>query len=403
MNLGLFALHAASSYWAVHSGLSLWKAARANRLYSKHRKWMDSAIESTPQKKVALIIATKGVSETFERFLDFILTQDYRNYRVIFVTESAADPAHATITKRLKDHDGKPEVELLVAGLSEKTGQKVHNLRFALLSLKDEDEIIAFADADFHGRKDWLACLTHPLNTGQTDFTTGYRWFIPASHSLPNQIIGSLAIAMESWITSGWRMLLWGGSMAVSRNVYEELEICKNLDLCINDDVRITELAHAAGKKLSYVRSAEANTPVDYTFPSLFEFGRRQYICLVLHRKRILYTAVLFPLLYLISFALCIALLSGGNLWMLITIGFVISSNFLRQRIRTNYVSERFSGTDKSKLLSSISNSWCIDPIEKLANLVIAVCALPAKKMVWGDIHYRISGPRSIEIIERDT
>ena len=363
---------------------------------------MDTAIASTTQKKVALIIAAKGISETYERFLDFILTQDYRNYRVIFVTESATDPAHGAITKKLGDHDGSPEVELFVAGLSERTGQKVHNLRVALSNLRTDDEIIAFADADFYGRRDWLCCLTHPLNTEQSDFTTGYRWFLPENHSLPNQIIGSLGIAMESWISPGWRMMLWAGSMGVSRSVYEELEIHKHLDLCITDDVRITELAQKAGKKLRYVRSAEASTPVDYSLPSLFEFGRRQYMCLGLHRMRMLYCAVLFPLLYLASFALCVTLLINGNLWMLVTISLVIISNIVRQRVRANYVSERFSGTERSKLLASISNSWWIDPIEKLTNLVISICALPAKDMVWGGIRYRINGPRSIEISERD-
>lgn len=403
MTLNLLALYSAASYWAFHSGFSVWKAVRVRRLYASHRKWADTAKASGTNKKVALVIATKGISKTYDRFLDFILTQDYRNYRVIFVTESSTDPAHGAIVKKLQNHEGKPEVELLVAGLSDKTGQKVHNLRAALATLRNDDEIVAFADADIYGHKDWLSCLVLPLNKAQADFTTGYRWFLPESHTLPNQIIGAHGIAMESWISSGWRMILWGGTMAVSRSVYEELEIHKNLAGCLSDDVRITELAHKAGKTMRYVRSAEASTPVDFTFPSLFEFGRRQYMCLGLHRRRMLYCAFLFPLLYLASFALCTALLVSGCLWMLATVFLVILFNIARQRVWGKYVSERFSGDERSKLLASISNSWWIVPIEKTVNLIMAVCALFAKEMVWGGIRYRINGPRSIEIIERGT
>ena len=403
MALGSTAVEIASFWWVVHSGLSLWKAVRARRLYLAHRKWMDRTIPETPQKNVALIIATKGISENYERFLDFILTQKYRNYRVIFVTESEVDPAFDAISKRLESHDDKPRVELLVAGLSDRTGQKVHNLRVALSTLEDGDEILAFADADLYGRNDWLSCLTQPVNTGQCEFTTGYRWFLPVNRRLPNRIIGSLGIAMESWISSGWRMLLWGGSMTVTRETFDELDIYKNLDRCLNDDVRITELAQASKKKIRYVRSAEATTPVDYSFPELFEFGRRQYMCLRLHRKRMLFCAILFPFLYLTSFVICVLLLFQGILWMLVLIGLVFLFNVLRQHIRNKYVSERFSDPDRKKLLSTISSSWWIDPIEKLVNLPIAVSAAFAKKMTWGGIRYRIHGPRSIEINGRGT
>lgn len=403
MALCPIALYAASSWWALHSGLSLWKTVRARRLYLTHRKWMDRSITETPQKNVALLIATKGVSENYERFLDFIFIQDYRNYRVIFVTESESDPAFGAISKKLEGHEGRPRVDLLVAGLSDRTGQKVHNLRVALSTLEEDDEIVAFADADFYGRKDWLSCLTHPVNTGQCDFTTGYRWFLPANRRLPNRIIGSLGVAMESWISSGWRMMLWAGSMAVSREVCEALQIHKHLDRCLSDDVRITELAHKGGKKIRYVRSAEASTPVDYTFPKLFEFGRRQYMCLGLHRRRMLFCAILFPFLYLASFLICVSLLFQGVLWMLVPIGLALLSNILRQQIRNKYVSERFSGTDRDKLLSAISNSWWIDPIEKLVNLLLSVCGLTSGKMLWGGVRYRIHGPRSIEISGRDT
>ncbi|MFK7851406.1 MAG: glycosyltransferase family 2 protein [Akkermansiaceae bacterium] len=396
-------LYAGSSYWAVHSALSLWKAKRAHRLYAGHRKWMDETAGEEPQKQTVLIIAVKKISQTYERFLDFVLAQDYRNYRVVFVTESKSDPAYEVTLNRIAEHHGQPEAKIVVAGIATDCAQKVHNLRAALLEVNDDDKIIAFADADLYGRCDWLACLTFPLNREQTDFTSGYRWFLPENSSFPNRFIATLGIAMESWIVPDWRMLLWGGSMAVRREIYDELNIYEKLDRCMNDDVRMTQLGHEAGKRMRYIRSAEAISPVNYSVTSLFEFGRRQYMHLGIYRAVIHYLAFLFPLLYLCSFFLCFWMLITGNLFVVITIFAVVTMNIYRQKIRGKYLQARFSGDELQTLLALNQNSWWMDPIEKFVSLLASGSALFSRQMTWGGIHYRIHGPRSVEISGRDT
>ena len=215
-----------SSFWALQSAAALVKTRKAAKAFRDYRRWLDNGAKPHEKRRVALVIAVKGVSENFDRFLDFALHQDYPDYRVIFVTASEDDPAHAAIRERLGTSD---RATLVVAGTAERTGQKVHNQLAAFRHLQETDRIVAFADGDLFGRKDWLSCLVLPLNLSQADCTTGYRWFIPADLSMPNRVLSLIGTAIEPLIGPNWRMCLWGGSMAVTREVFEELEIPKNL------------------------------------------------------------------------------------------------------------------------------------------------------------------------------
>ena len=91
------ALGLLSSVWVLQSAVAVIKTRKARRLFVAHRAWIDRGVEVPETKRVALIIAVKGVSENFDRFLDFVLGQDYPDYRVIFVTESEEDPAHVAL------------------------------------------------------------------------------------------------------------------------------------------------------------------------------------------------------------------------------------------------------------------------------------------------------------------
>src|SRR5688572_21509634 len=147
MNLiGKAALELMTSFWVFQSAAALIKTCKARRLFLAHRRWLGGDIKKHEKQRVALVIAVKGVSDNFERFLDFALGQDYPDYHVIFVTESEDDPAHAAILGRVGER-----ARLIVAGKAEHTGQKVHNQLAAFTQLDGSDKLIAFADGDLFG------------------------------------------------------------------------------------------------------------------------------------------------------------------------------------------------------------------------------------------------------------
>ncbi|MEO5917406.1 MAG: glycosyltransferase family 2 protein [Luteolibacter sp.] len=385
-------------YWVLHSASGLIKTRKARRLFNAHQRWIDGGVEVKKTKRVALVIAVKGVSGNFDRFMDFVLSQDYPEYHVIFTTESEADPVHAAIRNRLAESSF-TRARLIVAGMAEHTGQKVHNQLAAFKELDSSDQIIAFADGDLYGFKNWLSCLALPLNLGQADFTTGYRWMIPANQSLPNRIIALMGTAIEPLIGPAWRICLWGGSMAMTREVFEELKVPENLVGSINDDVRLSAIARESGKRMKYVRSVAAPSPVDFSWASFFEFGRRQYFQLRVGHKSLWWMALMVPLFYLASFLACSARLVQGNLLMLVPFGVAIALNVARTRVRRGYLEDRFHHGEADTLDEAVRGSWWLDPVINFLHLVIILSSACGREIVWAGIRYRVTGPQKTEIL----
>lgn len=390
-------LHAVSLFWVIQSFFALWKTRRARMLYANCAKRVVAGEDSGAPPRVALIIPAKGVSPQFGEFIDFILGQDYENFHVIFVTESASDPAHEFLAKRL-EKPTRRAVRLIVSGKAEHSMQKVHNHLAAFRLLEPEDRIVAFADCDFSAGSDWLSLLVEPLHRGQCDLTTAYRWFVPGSENLPNRIVSIIGASIEPWMGPSWRICLWGGSMLMTRETFDSLNIPKNFEHSFNDDVRITRLAREAGKRMRYVRAVAAISPIDFTWRSFFSFARRQYMH-VLELRALWWMGLLTPLAYLISFGTCAALLATGSGWMLVWITLGLVFNMLRTGTRLAYLDERFPNGEARALIKTVRGSWWMDPIVNLAHFVVVLASVCGRHVVWAGIRYRLLPGHRAEVV----
>src|SRR5262249_57922230 len=119
------------------------------------------------QPKAVVIVPCRGTEDGFEENIRAILAQDYRDYEVVFVTESENDPAHDALSRLLKQsRRSAPPTWLVVAGEAKNQGQKVHNLCAALDTLNSIDrrvETLVFADSDARPTRHWLPALVAPL------------------------------------------------------------------------------------------------------------------------------------------------------------------------------------------------------------------------------------------------
>ncbi len=79
--------------------------------------------------------------------------------------------------------------------------------------------------------------------------------------------------------------------MAVTREVFNELDVPNLLAGSLNDDLRLSKAARKTGRKIAFVRSLILPTPIDFTWGGFFEFVRRQYTQ-VKFFSPILYTGV---------------------------------------------------------------------------------------------------------------
>ncbi|MES2477221.1 MAG: glycosyltransferase family 2 protein [Verrucomicrobiota bacterium] len=392
------ALELLTAFWVLQSAAALIKTRKARRLHLANRKFIDGGVVPKEIRRVALVIAVKGVSGNFERFMDFALGQKYPDHHVIFVTESEDDPAHAAVAARIA---GRENARLVVAGKAQATGQKVHNQLAAFRLLEKEDRIIAFADGDLHGRADWLFCLALPLNQGQADLTTGYRWFIPENPSLPNRVVTIIGAAIEPLIGPNWRMCLWGGSMAMTREVFDGLKVAENLVGSVNDDARISQLARRSGKRMRYVRSVAAPSPVDFTWGSLFEFGRRQYFQLRIYQPMLWWMALLIPSVHLLSLATCATRMVKGEFWLAGYFAVAVALNLGRTKVRRAYLAERFPDGEATDLDRAVKGSWWLDPVVNLVHLLIIASSACGRAITWAGIRYRVTGPQKTEILRR--
>ena len=78
-----------------------------------------------PWPPVALIVPVTGGASGLQAQLASLLTQDYPDYQVIFVTHSPADPATPIILDLIRRHPGARHV---ISGRAATCGQKNHNL-----------------------------------------------------------------------------------------------------------------------------------------------------------------------------------------------------------------------------------------------------------------------------------
>lgn len=252
-----------------------------------------------------LIVPVKGAGKNLDSTVSALMGQDFPNYRLQFVVESREDPAYAALARH--------GCNVLLAGLSERGGQKLHNMLAALDTVRPSDEVVAFADADGVPAGHWLRRLVEPLRNRKTGATTAYRWFVPGP-GLASATQATLNASVATLLGSDWRTLAWGGSMAIRREIVDEIQLREFWRGALSDDYCLSEAVRKAGKKLSFVPVCMVASPVTTTWSRLWEFGRRQYLITRLYLPWAWWLGLFATGLYTASFASVIGVLvSGGD------------------------------------------------------------------------------------------
>ena len=159
------------SFWfiayLVLAGLAIVQSSLLAMQTWEHRRYVRSCMTrrklgSRPAVgHVAVFVPCKGHDVDLAGNLAALLRQDYDDYEVTFVVESADDPACATIRRVIAEHPQVPS-RLVEAGCAIDTGQKVHNLRVATADLAPGVEYLAFVDSDCVVDSAWLVGGEHP-------------------------------------------------------------------------------------------------------------------------------------------------------------------------------------------------------------------------------------------------
>jgi glycosyltransferase involved in cell wall biosynthesis len=347
---------------------------------------------------VAVIVAVKNASDVSRAFFDRLRHQAYPDYRIIAAVESEDDPAFAMVTEESK-RPGAP-FRTVVAGQSERTGQKVWNLLAALDAIEDGDEIVAFVDADTLPAPEWLSRLVAALvNTGH-DAVTGYRWIVPTDNRVSSAVV---AAANASVVTAPRLPSLfnhcWGGTMAMRRKTLERLDIRRYWAGAISDDAQMTRAFREAGFPVFSPRQSLLLSPVAISWREALSFGRRQYRILLLHDRGFWALAAVGTIFPIIAASVALSMAVQGSVFAIVLLAMSLCLGEVRYRCRRRIVIALWGEATAARLRMYWRVERWLRPIWWSFHALCVFSALGSRHIRWAGIDYRVRGPQDVEML----
>ncbi len=364
------------------------------------------------QPKSVIIVPCKGLEHDFEENIRALFGQEYRDYEIIFATESQADPAYGVLSKLIKNYSRRP-AWLVIAGEAKTRGQKVHNLLAAVDMLNSIDrraEVIVFADSDARVSKHWLSELVAPLGDKRIGATTGFRWYLPVNG-------GFNSLLLSVWNSSALSLLgerssfAWGGSTAIRRETFDRLNIKQRWQGALSDDYALSGAIHEAGQRIKFVSHCLVASYADANFGELLEFSTRQMRITRVYAPRLWQIAAVSHCLYNLTFW-------GGLVW-LIAMAFAGKLSFLPAALLTGIfllgaTTSWTRAVVAAQLLftnrASIKKLWwqkhwwgyvLLGPLVSLLYVYNVFASAWTKRIVWRGIGYEMISPRETTIWNR--
>ncbi len=195
------------------------------------------------------------------------MEQDYDDYEVTFIVESSDDPAYGAIRRMMAKHPWVP-ARVVIAGKATEGGQKVHNLRVAMEHIPPRVKYLAFVDSDARPRPEWLRMLVTRLAEPGWGAVTGYRWFTPQRATVANALVYSMNCDVLSLLTRSSHYLIWGGSWAIRREVFDEIGLRDAWQGTLSDDLVASRLLRRSKLAVRFEPACVVASPLDESLGS---------------------------------------------------------------------------------------------------------------------------------------
>ncbi|MFZ0961601.1 MAG: glycosyltransferase [Terriglobia bacterium] len=237
-------------------GQSAWSFADGIRFFRSVRKRRNCP-PGTYTPPAAVVIPCKGVDAGFDANLDCFLNQDYPDYQVVFTVATADDPACWQIQERLEARGGSGVISngrasLVVAGVTERRGEKVNNLLRGVERVDQSAQVLVFADIDAAPSPDWLRSLVAPLADSQLTVSTGFRWYLPGA-GFASRLRAAWDTSVATTLGDHGHNFAWGGSMAMRASEFHKLGIAERYwASTVSDDLALTRAVREAGGKIVF-------------------------------------------------------------------------------------------------------------------------------------------------------
>ncbi|HEX8491585.1 MAG TPA: glycosyltransferase [Pyrinomonadaceae bacterium] len=356
----------------------------------------------------SVIAPCRGLDQGLRDNLDALFRQDYPAYEIIFVTDSADDPALAVVEEvsRAWKQEARARSRVLIAGKATESGQKVHNLRAAVGQVDSLSEILVFVDTDARPRTHWLSSLVAPLADEGIGATTGYRWFIPARGGLATHLRSVWNASIASALGArGEKNFCWGGSTAIRLATFQKLNMLERWRGTLSDDFTLMRSLRRAQLPIHFVPACLTASLEDCGFRELLEFTTRQLKITRVYApqfwKAVLVGSLLFVFVFFGGLALVATRAMLGQTYAapLALICLIYALGIAKAALRWRAVSLPLNAY-RARLRKSLAAHLLLWPLASVIYLYNALCAAFSRRINWRGITYELKSPTETVIIE---
>ena len=352
---------------------------------------------------VTVIVPCRGLDTGLENNLRALIEQDYSDYEVIFVLDDKNDEAVPIIENISRECT--KDAKIIVAEKAVNCSQKVENLREAVLHAADESEAFAFVDSDARPSKNWLRSLAAPLQDKTVGASTGYRWFISERSGIASEMLSAWNASIASALGPKTKTnFCWGGSMAIRRDVFEQIDMREKWRGTLSDDFAVTRALKDVGLPIVFVPQALTASVEDRSFGELLGFTTRQMKITRVYAPRlwllsffgsgVFNTVTIAALLIIVSNRQNDFVMFAAIATILLVSIFSIGKSWLRLKAVKLVLNAYKTELDRQFLPQN--TLWLLTPALFLYN---SFAALLSRRLKWRGITYELKSPTETVII----
>lgn len=349
--------------------------------------------------QVTLLLAVTGRTEGLPQLFAALARQTLRPRRLLVAVEAESDPALDQV-RELEQLLPFP-VEIVIAGLDDTRSQKATNMMAACALVDGRDDALVLLDADILPQDHWLSWLATPAMNGAADVVTGYRW-----HALDGAGPGRHVVAwLDRSLALGPRFLasglVWGGSVAISRDAFARMDLPGALSRTFSTDGAISRRARALGLRVLTRRAVLLPTPP--------EGGDREAIAFKTRQLQIVHVYVpslwvwLGVALHAEALALPVALLGvAGNA---VALGFLaaIAAVGLLRAVLHDRVTRAVGIREGAAARLAQLALGALAPVTAPAAALLFWTSARTRVIRWRHIDYEVLGPEQVRVLRRRT
>ena len=376
--------------------------------YLSHFRRELARAPSGHEPRATVVVPCRGLDENLSDNLAALFLQDYPDYEIVFVADSAADPAlevAGDVAARLTpERPAVRRVRAVVAGRASVRGQKVHNLMAAVRAADPASEVFVFVDTDARPRTDWLRSLVAPLADERVGAATGYRWFVAASGLAPHlRSVWNASIA-SALGGDARRNFCWGGSTAIRRATFERLNVLDEWRGALSDDFALTRAVRRAGLLIKFVPRCLTASHGDGTAAELFEFTTRQLKITRVYAPHlwrvVLVSNLLFAVVFFGGLALVLARAAAGLAFALplAALAAIFVAGSAKAALRLRAVSLALE-TDAPRSLS-VAAHLALWPLASALFAWNALASAASRRITWRGIRYELKSPDETVVLD---